>query len=66
MAPPFLQPVLRSNPLTSFIGAMRSAVLTGHPPSGADLGMMMLWLSIALGSGMWVFTRYQTRFAEEA
>ena len=65
MAPEFLQPVLRANPLTSFIGVMRSAVLEGRAPSGAQLGLMMLWVAVSLASGMWVFTRYQPRFAEE-
>ena len=66
MAPAFLQPVLAANPLSCFIGAVRTVVLEGRAPSGGQLGMMMLWVSITLTSGMWVFVRYWTRFAEEA
>jgi ABC-type polysaccharide/polyol phosphate export permease len=66
MAPNFLQLILRANPLTSFIGAMRTVLLDGQAPSGSDVGLMMLWLSVILISGVWVFTRYWPRFAEEA
>jgi ABC-type polysaccharide/polyol phosphate export permease len=66
MAPGFLQPALRMNPLTSFIAAMRAVVIDGHNPSGGQLGLMLLWLSATLVSGVWVFVRYRPRFAEEA
>jgi ABC-type polysaccharide/polyol phosphate export permease len=66
MAPGFLQPVLRMNPLTSFIAAMRAAVIDGQNPSSSQLAWMLLWLSATLVSGVWVFVRYRPRFAEEA
>ena len=66
MAPALLQPVLTANPLSSFIGAMRTVLLEGQAPSASQLGLMMLWVSITLTAGMWVFFRYWTRFAEEA
>lgn len=65
MAPEFLRPIVQTNPLTSFIGPVRSAVIEGRAPSGADLGIMAFWLATALASGIWVFARYQPRFAEE-
>jgi ABC-type polysaccharide/polyol phosphate export permease len=66
MAPSFLQPILKTNPLSSFIGAMRTVLLEGQAPSGSQLGLMMLWVSMTLTSGVWVFIRYWPRFAEEA
>jgi ABC-type polysaccharide/polyol phosphate export permease len=65
MAPRFIQPVLEINPLSSFIGAMRAALLEGQSPSGAQCASMLLWLAAALGSGVWVFARNGSRFAEE-
>ncbi len=65
MAPGFLRPFLTMNPLTSFIDAMRAAVIHGRNPSGSQLGWMMLWLSVTLVSGAWIFVRYRPRFAEE-
>lgn len=66
MAPSFLQSILKVNPLSTFIGAMRTALLEGQAPSGSQLGLMMLWVSMTLTSGVWVFSRYWPRFAEEA
>src|SRR5262249_7932853 len=66
MAPGFLQPALRMNPLTSFIAAMRAVVIDGHNPTGGQLGWMMLWLGATVVSGVWIFVRYRPRFAEEA
>jgi ABC-type polysaccharide/polyol phosphate export permease len=65
MAPAFLQPLFKANPLSSFIGAMRTVLLEGHAPAGSQLGLMMLWLSMTLVSGVWVFIRCCPRFAEE-
>ncbi len=66
MAPASLQPVLWMNPLTSFVAAMRAAVIDGHNPSTSQLGWMTLWLGATLLSGVWIFVRYRPRFAEEA
>lgn len=65
MAPAFLQPVLSMNPLSSFMGAMRSALLDGRAPAGDQVGWMLFWLIVMLGSGTWIFTRMCPRFAEE-
>ena len=66
MAPRFLQPALRLNPLTSFIASMRAVVIDGHNPTVTQLGGMLFWASATLISGIWVFLRYRPRFAEEA
>jgi ABC-type polysaccharide/polyol phosphate export permease len=66
MAPDFLQLVLSANPLSSFIAAMRTALLEGQAPSASALAMMVLWVTMTLTSGAWVFIRYRSRFAEEA
>lgn len=65
MAPRALQPVLWANPLTTFIGATRTAVLGGHAPSAGDFALMALWVMAALAAGILVFLRNQPRFAEE-
>jgi len=66
MAPDFLQFIVSANPVSSFLGAMRGALLEGQTPSGSELALMGLWLSLTLASGAWVFLRYGPRFAEEA
>lgn len=66
MAPDFLQLVLSANPLSSFIAAMRAALLEGQAPSASELALMVLWVSATLTSGAWVFIHYWPRFAEEA
>ncbi len=66
MAPDFLRLLLAANPLSSFIGAMRMALLDGRTPAGSELGLMALWLTVTAASGVWVFIRYRSRFAEEA
>ena len=66
MAPPVLRPVLQANPLSSFIGVMRAAVVEGRAPGAVQVGVMTTWLVLTLTSGIWVFMRYQPRFAEEA
>jgi ABC-type polysaccharide/polyol phosphate export permease len=65
MAPDFLQPLLAMNPLSSFIGAMRAALLDGHAPAADQVGWMLFWLIAMLASGFWMFTRLGPRFAEE-
>jgi ABC-type polysaccharide/polyol phosphate export permease len=66
MAPQFLQIILRANPLTSFIGAMRTILLDGTAPSAGDVVLMGLWVSMTLASGTAIFLRYWPRFAEES
>jgi lipopolysaccharide transport system permease protein len=66
MAPAFLRPALQANPLSSFIGVMRAAVVEGRAPGAVQLGVMGAWLVLALASGFWVFAHYRPRFAEEA
>jgi len=66
MAPDFLQLIVSANPVSSFIGAMRMALLEGQAPSAIELTLMALWLLLMLTSGAWAFFRYRSRFAEEA
>ena len=65
MAPAILRPVLAANPLASFIGAVRAALLAGHGPSGAQLAVLLLWTTVTFASGVWFFARHSPRFAEE-
>lgn len=65
MAPSILRPVLLANPLSSFIGAVRTALLEGHWPSGIHLGLIAAWTVGTLLTGMWLFARHSPRFAEE-
>jgi ABC-type polysaccharide/polyol phosphate export permease len=65
MAPGFLRPILRLNPLSSFIEATRAALLDGHAPTVTQFGFMGLWIALALLVGVWVFSRFAPRFAEE-
>jgi ABC-type polysaccharide/polyol phosphate export permease len=65
MAPAFLRPFLAANPLASFIGPVRDGLLERHGPSAVELGLIVLWAAGAFASGVWFFTRYSARFAEE-
>ena len=65
MAPQVLRPFINANPLASFIGAVRAALLGGHRPSGIQLALMTVWTVAAVVSGTWVFVRHSPRFAEE-
>ena len=65
MAPRMLRPLLAANPLTSFIGSVRAALLSGQMPSPTDLAWVAAWMVVMLCSGVWVFARYGPRFAEE-
>jgi ABC-type polysaccharide/polyol phosphate export permease len=65
MAPPFMQPILWANPLTTFLSVIRSAVLDGQGPPIPQVGLMVFWVTAALLSSFPVFGRYQPRFAEE-
>jgi homopolymeric O-antigen transport system permease protein len=65
MAPAVLRPVLVANPVTSFIGAVRAALLEGRWPSRLHLTLIALWTVGTLLSGAWVFARHSPRFAEE-
>ena len=65
MAPDFLRPALMANPVSPFIAATRAAILQAHGPSWVDLGLMAFWIAVAAIGGVWAFTRYAPRFAEE-
>jgi ABC-type polysaccharide/polyol phosphate export permease len=65
MAPGFLRPALRLNPLSPFIEAMRAALLEGRGPSGTELALMILWTAITGFAGYVVFGRFAPRFAED-
>jgi ABC-type polysaccharide/polyol phosphate export permease len=65
MAPRILQPLFLFNPLASFIGAGRTGLLTGRPPSPEHLAAIMVWTTVAVVAGTWVFSRHSAHFAEE-
>ena len=66
MAPRFLRSMLKLNPLSPFIEATRAALLEARGPSWDALGLMVFWISVAAIIGVWVFSRFALRFAEEA
>ncbi len=66
MAPPFLQPILWVNPLTSFLGAMRTAVLDGQAPAMAQLGLIVFWVIAALLSSFPIFVALSAPFRRGA
>jgi ABC-type polysaccharide/polyol phosphate export permease len=65
MAPAILRPVLVANPLSSFITAVRTALLGGHWPSPFHLTLITLWTASTFLTGMWFFGRHSPAFAEE-
>ena len=65
MAPESLRPIFAANPLSSFLDAVRTALLEGRAPSIGQLGLAAAWVAVMLVFGMWVFARYRSRFAEE-
>ena len=66
MAPGFLRPVLELNPLSPFIEGTRAALLEGRTPDWNDLLLIAFWVSVTTIAGLWVFSRFAPRFAEEA
>ena len=66
MAPGFLRPVLKLNPLSPFIEATRATLLDARAPSWAELSLMGFWIAVTVITGVWVFSRFAPRFAEEA
>ena len=66
MAPGFLRPVLKLNPLSPFIEATRATLLDARAPSWAEISLMGFWISVTVITGVWVFSRFAPRFAEEA
>ena len=66
MAPGFMRPILDLNPLSPFIEATRTALLDARCPSVRDLALIAFWLSVTTVAGLWVFSRFAPRFAEEA
>jgi ABC-type polysaccharide/polyol phosphate export permease len=54
-----------ANPLTTFMVAARTALLEAAPPSAIHLGTITLWLVGMIVSGVFIFTKYSPRFAEE-
>jgi ABC-type polysaccharide/polyol phosphate export permease len=65
MAPPFLRPFVLANPLTSFIGGLRSVLLDGRLPTPGDAAAIAAWVLVTLVSGFWIFSRYAPTFSEE-
>jgi ABC-type polysaccharide/polyol phosphate export permease len=65
MAPAVVRPLLDVNPVTGFLGVVRSGLLDGHLPAAGDLVRATLWLVVTVGSGLWLFSRVGPRLAEE-
>jgi ABC-type polysaccharide/polyol phosphate export permease len=65
MAPRAMRPFLVVNPLSSFIGAVRTPLLAGDGPSGVHLALIALWTVGTFLTGAWFFARHSPRFAEE-
>jgi ABC-type polysaccharide/polyol phosphate export permease len=57
--------LLDVNPVTGFLGVVRSGLLDGHLPAAGDLVRATLWLVVTVGSGLWLFSRVGPRLAEE-
>jgi ABC-type polysaccharide/polyol phosphate export permease len=60
-----LKLVAVANPLTTFMVAARTALLEATPPSAIHLAIIALWLVGMVVSGVFIFTKYSPRFAEE-
>jgi len=57
--------LLKLNPMTHFVGAMRHAVYLLQPPTLLNWAMMVGATLFTVGGGWWVFSRNAPRFIEE-
>lgn len=62
---PRLQDILRFNPLTSFVSAMRASVYELRPPTMANWLVMGASAALSLVVGWAIFSRYAPRVIEE-
>jgi len=53
------------NPMEHFVSAFRAVLYDNRWPSGDDLALSSLAAVVVLTVGLWVFGRYEGRFAEE-
>jgi len=65
MLPAPIRAVSAANPVTVFMVAARTALLDAAAPSPAQLASMAFWLVGMILSGVFIFSRYSPRFAEE-
>jgi lipopolysaccharide transport system permease protein len=65
MVPAGLRELVAGNPLTSFMSAVRAAVIDGQMPAARHLLLVAGWTTALLVSGAWVFARAAPRFTEE-
>lgn len=54
------------NPFATFFPAMRGSIMYSEWPNWADLGYVTLFSAGVLALGLWVFVRYEPRFAKLA
>jgi ABC-type polysaccharide/polyol phosphate export permease len=65
MLPAPLRVLSLANPLSSFIAAARAPLLEATVPSPANLAAIAGWLVTLIASGVFIFSRFSPRFAEE-
>lgn len=57
--------LLKLNPMTHFVGAMRHSVYLLQAPTLINWVMMVVSTAITVGGGWWIFSRTAPRFIEE-
>jgi len=57
--------VLKLNPMTHFVGAMRHSVYLLEAPTLLNWAMMLGATALTVGGGWWIFSRTAPRFIEE-
>lgn len=65
MLPPPLRALAIANPLSTFIVAARTPLLEASAPSTTDLVVVTCWLVVMVACGVFLFSKYSPRFAEE-
>jgi homopolymeric O-antigen transport system permease protein len=65
MLPPPMRVLSLANPLSTFIVAARTPLLDATAPAAADLAALTGWLVVTIACGVFLFSKYSPRFAEE-
>jgi ABC-type polysaccharide/polyol phosphate export permease len=65
MLPPALKVFAIANPLSTFIVAARTPLLEASAPASAELVALVCWLVLMVACGLFLFSKYSPRFAEE-
>jgi len=65
MLPPALRVLAIANPLSTFIVAARTPLLEASAPALGDLVAVTCWLVVMVACGVFLFSKYSPRFAEE-